>query len=172
MDKKCERCGAGVATMRSGARFCSTRCRVAAHRSRRRRIPARMTSAPRWIRHDDRKRPLRLDGRLASVTDPAVRSSYGEASTSSVGAGLGFILGDGFGCYDLDHCRSDGRLADWAVEFIRSIPEPVIFMEVSRSGEGVHVFVEAEESKGSRVGLVERYTRDRYIAVTGDVLTI
>ena len=72
------------------------------------------------------------------------------------------MLGSGLGCYDLDHITD----AD-AAEFIASIPEPVLFAERSVSGHGVHVFIEAPEGPGSRRGGVERYTRARFIRVTG-----
>ncbi len=75
------------------------------------------------------------------------------------------MLGDGLGCYDLDHVSDDQARA-----FIATIPEPVIYAERSISGNGVHVFVAADEARGwKRVidGIhVERYTRARFIAMT------
>lgn len=77
------------------------------------------------------------------------------------------MLGGGIGCYDLDHCTMDA-----ARRFAATVPEPIVYCERSRSGTGFHLFVEAGESKGWRRvvnGLnVERYTRDRFIVVTGD----
>ena len=170
MDRTCEHCGHSTATLRTGARFCSSRCRVAAHRARR-NFPVEMTERDRWVRRDEQKRPLTVTGRLASSTDQRTWSTFGEARTSSAGVGLGFVLGGGIGCYDLDHCLVDGKPAAWVAEFIASIPERVIFTEVSQSGEGVHVFIEAPESKGARTVTdgrhVERYTVGRYIATTG-----
>lgn len=72
------------------------------------------------------------------------------------------MLGGGLGCYDFDH-MSDGDVRG----FVASIPEPVLFAERSVSGEGVHVFVVAPEERGWRRGSVERYTRARFIRVTG-----
>lgn len=72
------------------------------------------------------------------------------------------MLGDGLGCYDLDHV-TDGA----ARQIIADIPERVIFLERSMSGAGVHVFVEAPEGPGRRRDGVERYTRARFIRVTG-----
>lgn len=76
------------------------------------------------------------------------------------------MLGCGIGCYDLDHVTdADAR------RFAATIPEPVIFAERSQSGVGVHIFVEAPESAGWRRTVdgisVERYTRARFILVTG-----
>lgn len=118
----------------------------------------------------DSKRPVTVSGRPASSTDSRTWSDFKTASESSAGVGLGFVLGDGIGCYDFDHCLIDGQLADWAAEAIRAIPERVIFSEVSQSSEGVHVFVEAEEGPGRKIRdgrNIERYTAGRYIAVTG-----
>lgn len=84
---------------------------------------------------------------------------------------MGFMLGDGIGCYDLDEV-SDAA----ARRFLATVKEPIIFAERSQSGRGVHAFVEAPESRGwkrSILGVsVERYTRERYIAVTGDIFTL
>ena len=118
----------------------------------------------------DSKRPVTVSGRPASSTDSRTWSDFKTASASSAGVGLGFVLGDGIGCYDFDHCLIDGKLADWAAEAIRDIPERVIFSEISQSSEGVHVFVEAEEGPGRKIRdgrNIERYTAGRYIAVTG-----
>lgn len=76
------------------------------------------------------------------------------------------MLGAGLGCYDLDHV-SDAE----ARAFIATVPERVVYAERSMSGAGVHVFVEAAEARGwkRRVGglSVERYSRQRFIRVTG-----
>jgi len=74
------------------------------------------------------------------------------------------MLGGGIGCYDLDHV-SDGE----AHEVISLIPEKIIYMERSMSGEGVHVFCRMPEGRGTRRGHVERYSRGRFIRVTGEV---
>jgi primase-polymerase (primpol)-like protein len=84
-------------------------------------------------------------------------------------------LGDGIGCWDFDHCISDGELVRWAREAIEAIPSP-LFMEVSQSGEGVHVFVSAPEGAGRKIREggrhIEFYSAGRYIAVTGNALIL
>lgn len=81
------------------------------------------------------------------------------------------MLGGGVGCYDLDHVTDDEARA-----FIATIVEPIIGAERSMSGNGVHVFIQAPESDGWRRDIdglhVERYTRARFIAVTGIRFTI
>lgn len=79
------------------------------------------------------------------------------------------MLGGGLGCYDLDHV-TDAEVRD----FLATVPEPVLYVERSMSGDGVHVFIEAPEGPGWRRVIdgisVERYTRQRFIRVTGDRL--
>lgn len=128
-------------------------------------LPAVMRNAHRWVRADG-KRPLTVAGYGASSTDPSTWSGYGDV-IQGPGDGYGFMLGGGVGCYDLDHALVDGRLKQWARVVVDSIPEPVLYVERSVSGEGLHVFVEAAEGRGSRRtvgdGLVERYTVARFI---------
>lgn len=77
------------------------------------------------------------------------------------------MLGGGVGCYDLDHVSdSDAR------DFIASIAEPILFIERSMSGGGVHVFIAASEERGWKRGNIERYTRDRFIRMTGNAFAI
>lgn len=162
--------------MRDDARFCSTKCRVYAGRALKRRpvFPIEMTSRPRWVRRAADKRPLTVSGTPGSSTNPRTWSTYEAASKSSEGVGLGFVLGDGVGCWDFDHCMTDGVLDRWAREAIEAIADPLL-VEVSQSGEGVHVFVGAAEAKGFKIRdgrNIEFYSTGRYIAVTGVRLAI
>lgn len=169
----CEGCGEPLGLYRSQARTCSVRCRKRV--SRRSQFPAAMTGCDRWVRRTASKRPVTVDGSAASSTDPETWSSFAEAKASTAGVGLGFVLGDGIGCIDLDHCFEGGELTGWAKEAIDSITEPIIFTEVSQSGNGVHIFIEASEAPGRMIRdgrNIERYTAGRYIAVTGNRLTL
>jgi primase-polymerase (primpol)-like protein len=129
-----------------------------------------MTAKARWIRRNRRKVPLTVTGRNASSTDSATWSEYKVARRSNVGAGLGFVLGDGIGCIDLDHCISDGVVAGWAREVLDSCP--ATYVEVSQSGEGLHIFGLLPEGAGRNIRsgdrAVEFYSAGRYIAVTGN----
>lgn len=145
---------------RSHAQYCSTKCRVAAHRAE---PPAELRSRDRWLRHD-RKRPIQVNGAPASSTNERTWTTYERAHASSVGDGLGFALGDGIACIDLDHCLVDGALADWAEPIVQACRGT--YIEVSPSGSGLHIFGLAEVGKGRRRPGVEVYDRDRYMTVT------
>ena len=162
---------------RKGAKFCSQNCGTYFRRALKRKstFPAEMVSRDRWLRRAADKRPLTVDGKAGSSTNPRTWSSFEAANASSAGVGLGFVLGGGIGCIDLDHCFADGALADWAKEAIESITDPVLFAEISQSGEGVHIFIEAQEAPGRKIRdgrNIERYTAGRYIAVTGNRLIL
>jgi primase-polymerase (primpol)-like protein len=105
------------------------------------------------------------------VTNPATWSSYGVASSSAFGVGVGFVLGGGIACIDLDHVIVDGQLTEAAAKFVAQYPRH--YIEISPSGSGLHIWGTAPEAAGTRQVLdtvsVERYSRDRYITVTGNV---
>lgn len=157
-----------MALYREDARTCSPACRKRV--SRKPKLPQEMTSRARWIRREKSKRPVTLDGRPASSTNAATWCSFKAAEASKVGAGLGFVLGDGIGCIDLDHCFIDGELAGWAQSIVDRCPPT--FMEVSQSGEGLHIFGLLPEGPGRNIrrgdANVEFYSKGRYIAVTGN----
>jgi primase-polymerase (primpol)-like protein len=164
----CELCGVSFQG-RSHARFCSGRCRVAAHRAERvGNLPSVLTSRDRWILHDARKVPRQVDGRPASSTNPATWASFGEVSRQARGRGLGFVLnGDGIACIDLDKCLVGGVLAGWAADILAAVGRT--YVEVSPSGSGLHIWGKAVVGKGRRMGGVEVYDRGRYMTVTGRV---
>lgn len=173
-----------MTTRRADARTCSSTCRNRVARARRRTpVPPRMTAARRWVRWTLRRRgashtkvPLTVHGRLASSTRSEAWSSHDAARRARHGDGIGFVLGDGVGCYDLDNALHRGQLTDWARTALAEIPEPVLYTEVSQSGRGLHVFVSAPAGRGSvrevGGGRLERYTTGRYIAMTGTPYTL
>lgn len=147
--------------------YCSTRCRVAAHRKRKAEaVPLELRALARWTRRDG-KRPITLSGRPASSTDSATWSSFVEVNASAAGDGIGIMLGDGLACFDLDHCLTNGKVTDpEAAEVLRTVRP--IYAEVSMSGDGLHLFVRAPEGSGTKRPGVEFYSRARFIAVTGN----
>lgn len=164
---RCMVCGIEL-TARTGAQTCSNRCRVRLHRAK--QPPKVMTDRDRWVVHRADKAPRRLNGSLASSTDPASWSSFADASAVAAvnPVGLGFVLnGDGIACIDLDHCLTDGVLDSWAAKFLVNVPRT--FVEVSPSGNGLHVWGFGVVGAGRRRGNLEMYDRGRYITVTGRV---
>jgi len=150
-------------------RWCSGRCRVAAHRAGP-AIPAALLKRDRWIRYTEAKVPLQVDGRPASSTDPGTWASWAEATASSVGVGVGFVLnGDGLVCMDLDHALEGGVLLPWAADVLEGVPST--WTEISPSGTGLHVWGWGEVDRGRRFpvpgGTVELYGTARYMTVTG-----
>lgn len=167
---RCEWCGASTLTLRAGARFCSAKCRVYASRSAKKGpiLPREMTTQARFVRYTARKVPRTVAGLSASSTDPTTWSTFDDARRSSVGEGVGFVLGNGVGCIDLDHAIVDGSVVGWAQEVLDANPDT--YIEVSRSGEGLHVFGLLAEAPGRRVRdgrNIEVYSVGRYIALTG-----
>lgn len=169
--RRCEHCPNRLGARHGhNARFCSGRCRTAAHRSAR-ALPAELTSRARWIRRTSNKVPVSVAGGAASSTDSATWDGHRKAAASKAGAGLGFVLnGDGIACVDLDHCLVDGELADWAQRIVDLAPG--CWIERSVSGDGLHVWGYGRLERGRRLsvdgGSVELYGDGRYIAVTGD----
>lgn len=176
----------GTPIQRSGHRgrpavYCSAECRAAARRGRRavvaeaeaitrgaaELIPAELRERARWVRWDlfrGRKLPLQASSnRAASSTDPHTWTDYAAARTSTVGRGLGFVLGAGIGCIDLDHCITERGLSPLAERVLAE--NPSAWVERSQSGTGLHVWGLLPEAPGRRRKDIEVYSRARYIAL-------
>lgn len=169
---RCEECGTALSVLaRAHARYCSARCRVAASRARK-RLPQQLTGTDRWVRHSAAKVPLIAGGGAGSVADSTTWTDYDTARRSRTGVGLGFVLAltDDIVCVDLDHCLgADGQPADWAAQLLEQAPPT--FVEISPSGDGLHIWGTAGFLGGRRLaragGAVEVYGSGRYITVTG-----
>lgn len=178
---RCEQCVGPLPLMvRADARYCGSTCRKRASRARQAdanarvaaeqqsRIPAELTSRPRWVRHKD-KVPLRTDGRFASVKDPSSWSDYATAVASRTGDGVGFVLtaGDGIVVVDLDHAVQGGRVLPWAQAIVDQLPPT--YMERGRSGTGLHLWFRGAVPAGRRIRrgelAVEVYSDRRYMIV-------
>ena len=163
----CQQCSAHI-EIKHGRRpkFCSGKCRQRAHRERRSQIERlKSLSVGRWVRADG-KRPVMVDGSSASSTNPATWVSFAEVQ-SGAGDGFGVVLdGSGLGCYDFDNCFDDGVLRPAVRDFIAGIAYPIVYVERSVSGNGLHVFVEAEKQRGFRRDCVEFYSWGRFIRTT------
>jgi primase-polymerase (primpol)-like protein len=177
MEKPCAYCGGGLMLVRAGSKFCSQKCGVYYRRERDRHkrsvpaIPETLTSRRRWTRADG-KRPIRTNGYAASSTKPYTWASHAEVSASTAGDGMGIMLGDGVGCYDLDHCLVDGRLTDVHRQIVDEISAPILFVEVSVSGRGIHVFTDEPASHSTQGPWGGHYTHSRFIRMTGEAFDL
>jgi primase-polymerase (primpol)-like protein len=131
-----------------------------------RALPLELVTLDRWVRHAD-KRPLSVTGSPASSTDARTWSSYAEALSSSVGDGLGFVLGGGIACIDIDDCMVDGTPDSRAAALLRRFSSA--YVEVSPSGRGLHIWGLAPERRGRRFDTYEVYSAGRYVTITGNV---
>lgn len=77
---------------------------------------------------------------------------------------MGFALGGGIGCIDLDHCLAGGRLTSFAAEVLAACP--ATYVEVSPSGSGLHIFGLIPEGPGFKRAGIEAYSVGRYMTVT------
>lgn len=155
-------------------KFCSNGCKQLAYRKRKaaRDLPlGEFRSQRRWTRAAG-KRPIAPDGWSASSTNPATWSEFDEVQQGA-GDGLGVMLGQGLGCYDLDKCLDEDVVAPWAREYIAGIEEEVVFVERSVSGRGLHLFFRSNsEVKADYSGGGEKYTRHRFIRLTFNEFSI
>lgn len=128
-----------------------------------------MLTQTRWVNHDDTKRPIcPFTGSSASSTDPMTWGTYPQARERD--SRIGYVLGNGIGCIDLDHAiQTDGTLTPGAAAIVAHYPDS--WIEVSPSGQGLHIWGYAPEQKGFRREwhgqAIEFYSMGRYITVTG-----
>ena len=137
------------------------------------RDDARRPVAALEARHTRRRHhqaAITIAGRPASSTDPATWCAWWDALGSTAGDGLGFALGGGFACIDLDHCYDRrNHLTDWAKMLLAPV-EGRTYIETSPSGRrAAHLGTLRAPRRRRARGLVtaEAYSRDRYMTVTG-----
>lgn len=144
-------------------------------------IPDKLRQRNQWVmwRREERdgkltKVPYCADGHgRASATDPKTWASYDaafKAYQSGKYDGIGYVLNDPHTGIDLDHCRDvqTGIIQDWALSIIKALNS---YTEITPSGTGVHIIVEAKlPPGGNRTGNIEMYDRGRYFTITGNHL--
>ena len=167
--RKCRTCSGELPTLaRSDAFYCSTKCRVFAHRNP---FPKEMVAMTRWIRYSKSKIPLTPDDDIAKSNDPRTWSDFGWVKDSKAGVGIGFVFhADGIFGIDLDNAFDDeGNLKEWASKLIEQMP--ATFIEVSPSGKGLHIIGKGTVGQGRKIafddGAIEVYDRGRYFTMTG-----
>ena len=165
--RTCPWCGRELfSSARKDTVYCGTTCRVAAHRSG---IPSAMLTEPRWVNWDANKRPTNpQNGHLAKTNDSTTWTSHGQAIKKA--KRIGYVLGNGIGCIDLDHAiTNDGTITPAAQAILDFYPHN--WIEKSPSGHGFHIWGTAPETKGIRRNWheqnIEFYSVGRYITITG-----
>ena len=156
-------------------------------------IPTEMMEAKRWILyrldgngHKAQKLPYSVASILKNRNHPEPVNpldSSGWASYTTVYDllkttrypeqwGLGFVLGDGYCCLDIDEIpgkiSTDNPEIDRAMYFTNQT-----YTEVSQSGTGVHCFFKVDDEippHSIKNGRYELYSKERFIAVTGNKL--
>lgn len=148
-------------------------------------IPAELAGRSQWVNHllfktqAGKLTKLPVDpatGRYASVSDPATWSSLDRAllrlDTDPRLKGIGFVFSeaDPLTGIDFDHCRDavSGKISPVVLEWILRLNS---YSEISISGTGVHVIVNARLSAaGCRRNGIEMYDRRRFFVFTGQHL--
>ena len=140
----------------------------------------------------DRKVPKdSRTGKNAKSNDSSTWSSFDESVTGFVkynadGIGIELTLVTYILVFDLDHVRNPetGELHPLVKELLNMLPEDSVFVEISQSGTGLHLFF--QYTKGLDLTIFtkckmtavfgdntcfECYTHDRFIAMTGNLLS-
>jgi hypothetical protein len=132
------------------------------------------------------KAPRKLDGHLASVTDPTTWSDFDSASRVAIERGwlLGFVFSssDPFACIDLDVVNREtqqakGEMIDpakWSKQedidrYVSVVNAFDSYAEVSRSGFGLHILIKGNIGRGRRRDGIEVYSQERFLICTGNV---
>lgn len=133
-------------------------------------LPAALRDRPQWVLADGNKRPLTADGRAASSTDPNTWTDFDTACRAAAAKGLhiGYMLheSDPFACIDLD--VKDETTQEHVERFQKIVAAFDSYTERSRSGKGLHVWVEGKIGRGRKRDGVEVYSQERFIICTGD----
>jgi hypothetical protein len=124
------------------------------------------------------KPPFQPNGRKAQNDNPKTWVTY-EAAVKAVSKfdGIGFIVPDGVGAFDVDDCRDPtaGTLHPWAEALIARCKS---YAEITPSGTGIRIIGTASGPKPPRQKMavtdgvsVELYRRqNRYITISGDAI--
>ncbi len=142
-------------------------------------LPAALRDRPQWVLAGADKRPLTADGRAASSTDPNTWTDFDTACRAAAAKGLhiGYMLheSDPFACIDLDvkDFENEPDSQKWTTpeqfkRFEKIVAAFDSYTERSRSGKGLHVWVEGKIGKGRKRDGVEVYSQERFIICTGD----
>ena len=110
-------------------------------------------------------------GRMARTNDPSTWGTYKDAlEMSKYYDGIGFVFteNDPFVGIDIDHCKKETGLEDFAKNLIDSCSS---YTELSPSGNGIHIIGRAKlphGESGKRTNLIEIYAKTRFFTMTGN----
>ncbi|SEP49941.1 AAA domain-containing protein [Rhodospirillales bacterium URHD0017] len=134
------------------------------------RLPQALRDRQQWcLANPSEKRPLQVNGRPASSTDPTTWTDFETATRVAAERSwdIGYVLAadDPFTCIDLD-VKGENRPEEFhaLIDYLDS------YTEHSRSGKGFHIWVEGKIGEGRRFDAVEVYSQDRFMICTGNVV--
>jgi RecA-family ATPase len=133
-------------------------------------LPAELRARPQWTLAGPDKSPLTIHGTRASSTNPATWSSFeAVCDAAKPGQFIGYMISpdDPFACIDLD--VKDYTTTEQIERFQRIVACFDSYTEWSRSGRGLHIWVEGKIGKGRKREGVEVYSQARFIVCTGNV---
>lgn len=120
-----------------------------------------------------KKEAIGREGYRVDPTDPARWMSYAEAAATGLPLAFSFSESDPFFFLDIDNAFNSDHWSDRALQLLRDLSG--VAVEISSSGRGLHLFGAmapnlVHSNRRDDLGL-EFYTRGRFVALTGNMLT-
>ncbi len=160
---------------------------ITAQRERWARIPQGLRERDQWTLAGAGKHPLTSSGYFAKCTDPRTWCDFETACKVAIERHLdvGYMLAkdDPFTCIDLDFVDASTQTAKgqkidptkWTTQdqwnrFLKIAQSFDSYTEWSRSGKGMHIWVEGNIGRGRRRDCVEIYSQERFIICTGSTI--
>jgi putative DNA primase/helicase len=142
-------------------------------------IPAELKAMPNWC-VKRKKIPYQANGQKAKSNLPKTWTTFEKAYAAFTETEGAF---DGICCMmptkpgkfvfiDIDDCVEDGAIAPWAIDVIKRFNS---YTEISQSGRGIHIIVEAKKPIGrcrKKDSPFEIYDCLRACFLTGDVVVV
>lgn len=120
-----------------------------------------------------KKEAIGREGYRVDPTDPARWMSYAEAAATGLPLAFSFSESDPFFFLDIDNAFNSDGWSDRALQLVRDLSG--VAVEISSSGRGLHLFgamVPGLDHSNRRDDLgLEFYTKGRFVALTGNMLT-
>ncbi len=141
-------------------------------------IPQELKNRRQWAQYEivhiandpkPKKIPLRLNGQLASATDPTTWATFDEVKKviKKNRNKIGYFLSeeDPYTFIDLDNCVKAGKINKYAKRLLKQFDS---YSELSQSGNGIHICIKAKVPPGgNRKGNIEIYDHARGMIMTG-----